>query len=68
MKPFQNVHNDPEHENLDWEKLRAHLFAGALARVTAASLLFPVDTVKARLQFQPKPKVYVISISFITFF
>lgn len=39
-------------EALEWRKLRWHLLAGALARGTAASVLFPLDTVKARLQFQ----------------
>src|SRR3989338_8021015 len=49
----------PIHEDVQWESVRAHLMAGALARAAAATLLFPLDTVKARLQFQPHPQSYV---------
>src|SRR3989338_8124721 len=49
----------PLHEDVQWESVRAHLMAGALARAAAATLLFPLDTVKARLQFQPHPHSYV---------
>jgi len=44
--------NDP----LDQERLR-HAIAGALARCTEAFIMFPVDTVKTRLQFQGRTQV-----------
>jgi solute carrier family 25 (mitochondrial iron transporter), member 28/37 len=42
-------------ENVDLNEMIRHLAAGACARAAAGSVLFPFDTVKARLQFQHRP-------------
>eukprot|EP01104_Vermistella_antarctica_P015729 TRINITY_DN5231_c0_g1_i2.p1 TRINITY_DN5231_c0_g1~~TRINITY_DN5231_c0_g1_i2.p1 ORF type:complete len:461 (+),score=56.68 TRINITY_DN5231_c0_g1_i2:306-1688(+) len=49
--PQSREQND-DNDNAPHVTTVRHLLAGAMARVTAATIMSPVDTVKARLQFQ----------------